>query len=192
MGEPATNEQLKPAIGRDIRRLRKRKRITLTDLAARTGRSVGFLSQVERGLSDISVSDLQRITWVLEVPLSWFFVNDPAPTAERGYIVRAGARRPVGSREGGLVEELLSPDLGGTFEFFRSVFEPGAELASPQRRSTEEAGYVVSGEFELWLDARHFHLGAGDSFRFAGEAYRWRNPGERPTVIIWVISPPVY
>lgn len=192
MGVPLPAQQLKPAIGRDLRRLRKLKGITIKALAAATGRSVGFLSQVERGLSDISVSDLQRITGVLEIPLGWFFVNEPAPPAERGHVVRAGARRQLGSRETGLVEELLSPDLGGSFELFRSVFEPGAELTAPRRRSTEEAGYVVTGEFELWLDDRHFHLREGDSFRFSGECYRWRNPGERPTVVIWVIAPPVY
>ncbi len=183
---------LKPAIGRDIRRLRKSKRITIKALAAATGRSVGFLSQVERGLSEISVSDLQRITRALEVPLGWFFVNEPAPADERGYVVRAGARRRVGSRAGGLVEELLSPDLGGSFELFRSEFEPGAEMETPQRRSTEEAGYLVAGELELWIGERHFHLRAGDSFRFGGEPFRWRNPGTAPAVVVWVIAPPVY
>lgn len=192
MTETAPDRPLNPALGRDIRRLRKLKSITIKDLAEGTGRSVGFLSQVERGLSDISVNDLRRITRVLEVPLSWFFINEPAPAEERGHIVRADARRRVGSREAGLVEELLSPDLGGTFEVFRSMFEPGAELGATQQRATEEAGYVVSGEFELWLGERRFHLHAGDSFRFGGEPYRWRNPGSERTVIIWVIAPPVY
>ena len=192
MAQPMPTESLKPALGRDIRRLRKGKGITIKELAAATGRSVGYLSQVERGLSEISVSDLQRVTRVLGVPLSWFFVNEPAPPAERGYVVRAGSRRQVGSRADGLVEELLSPDLGGSFEVFRSVFEPGAVMEQAQRRATEEAGYVVTGEFELWLDDRHFHLHEGDSFRFSGEAYRWRNPGTTATVVLWVIAPPVY
>lgn len=186
------NSELHPAVGRDIRRLRKRRGITIKALAAATGRSVGFLSQVERGLSAIALTDLQRITQYLGVPLGWFFVNEPGPPGERDHVVRAGARRPVGSREGGLVEELLSPDLGGSHAVFRSVFEPGAEMAEAQRRDTEETGYVVSGELELWLDDRHLHLYAGDSFRFAGEAYRWRNPGVCETVVIWVIAPPVY
>ena len=192
MADPAPDEQLRPGPGQDIRRVRRLKGMTIKALAAATGRSVGFLSQVERGLSDISVSDLQRITRALGVPLGWFFVNEPAPHGEQGYVVRATARRRVGNRAGGLVEELLSPDLGGSFELFRSVFEPGAELPAPERRSTEEAGYLVSGEFELWVGERHFHLHAGDSFRFSGEAYRWRNPGDEPAVIVWVIAPPVY
>jgi transcriptional regulator with XRE-family HTH domain len=188
----ATHERIRPGVGQDIRRLRRLKRMTIKELAAATGRSVGFLSQVERGLSEISVADLQRVTRVLDVPLSWFFINDPAPVEERGYVVRRNARRQVGNREAGLVEELLSPDLGGGFEIFRSVFEPGAEMAVAERRNTEEAGYLVSGRLRLFLNDRTFDLETGDSFRFSGERYRWQNPGDETTVVIWVISPPVY
>lgn len=191
MTAPPDDAQIKPEIGTDIRRLRKIKRITLQELARSIDRSVGFLSQVERGLSELSVNELQHISHHLGIPLGWFFANEPAPPAERGRIVRAGARRQLGNRETGLVEELLSPDLGGTFEVVRTVIEPGTAL-TPIRRDTEEAGYLVSGELELWLAERHFHLHAGDSFRLAGEPYRWRNPGDLPTVIIWVIAPPVY
>ncbi|WP_067561307.1 helix-turn-helix domain-containing protein [Halofilum ochraceum] len=190
---PATDGQrIRASVGQDIRRLRRLKRITIKKLAAATGRSVGFLSQVERGLSEISVADLQQVTRALDVPLSWFFINDPAPPEERGYVVRSNARRQVGAREGGLVEELLSPDLGGSFEVFRSVFEPGAEMAVAERRNTEEAGYLVSGRLRLFLDDRTFDLETGDSFRFSGERYRWQNPGDETTIVIWVISPPVY
>lgn len=192
MTNGATREQIRTGVGQDIRRLRRLKRITIKELAAATGRSVGFLSQVERGLSQISVADLQVITRVLDVPLSWFFINDPAPPKERGHVVRRDARRQVGAREGGLVEELLSPDLGGSFEIFRSVFEPGAEMAAAERRHTEDAGYLVSGRLRLFIEDRQFDLEPGDSFRFSGEHYRWQNPGEESTVVIWVISPPIY
>jgi transcriptional regulator with XRE-family HTH domain len=192
MEESLPEGQLHPAVGADLRRLRKRRGITIQALAAATGRSVGHLSQVERGLSEIALTDLQRITRYLDVPLGWFFVNEPGPPGEREHVVRADHRLPVGSREGGLVEELLSPDLGGSHEVFRSVFGPRAEMPEPQRRDTEDTGYLVSGELELWLDDRHLHLHTGDSFRFAGEAYRWRNPTDAETVVIWVIAPPIY
>ena len=87
---------------------------------------------------------------------------------------------------------MLSPDLGGSFEIIRSVFAPGAELTEPQRRDTEEAGFVVSGRFEIEIDGVWYRLEEGDSLRFAGEPYRWRNPANEPAILIWVISPPVY
>ncbi len=179
-------------VGHDLRALRKSRGMTLSELAIRTGRSVGYLSQVERGLSAISIQDLRRLADVFDVPLGWFLSDADAPEEERGHVVRARARRRIGSEESGLVEELLSPDLGGTFEIIRSEFAPGAELDKPGFRETEEAGYVVSGELELWISDRRFHLRPGDSFRFNHETHRWRNPGEIPAVVIWVISPPVY
>lgn len=180
------------AVGRDIRALRKSRGLTLAELALEVGRSIGWMSQAERGRSALSINDLRRIAQALDAPISWFFAHDGVPEAERGYVVRAGSRRQIGSLEGGLVEELLSPDLGGAFEVVHAVFEPGAELEEWVTRPTEESGYIVEGEFELWVGARHFALRAGDSFRFAREPHRWRNPGTGRTVILWVIAPPVY
>jgi len=180
------------AVGRDIRALRKSRGLTLAELALKVGRSIGWMSQAERGLSALSINDLRLIARALDAPISWFFAHEGVPEAERGYVVRAGSRRRIGSIEGGLTEELLSPDLGGAFEVVHSVFEPGAELAEPVVRPTEEAGYIVEGRFELEVGGRHFTLGAGDSFRVKGEPHRWRNPGPGRTVIVWVIAPPVY
>jgi transcriptional regulator with XRE-family HTH domain len=179
-------------VGADLRALRKARGLTLAELALRVGRSVGWLSQVERDLAEPTIADLRRLADALDQPLSLFFGPNPAPEDERGHVVRWNARRALGTAEQGLVEQLLSPDLSGSFEIVRSVFEPGAELPEPARRATEEAGYLITGELELWIGPRHFHLGPGDSFRFRGEPYRWRNPGPEPAVAIWVIAPPVY
>ncbi|MEM0943062.1 MAG: XRE family transcriptional regulator [Pseudomonadota bacterium] len=179
-------------VGADLRALRKARRLTLSALARQVGRSVGWLSEVERGLTEPTIADLRRLAGALEQPLSLFFGASEGPRAERGHVVRAGARRALGAAEEGLVEELLSPDLGGSFEIIRSVFAPGAELALPNSRPTEEAGYLISGMLDLWIGEQAFHLTPGDSFRFKGEPYRWRNPGEAPAVAIWVIAPPVY
>lgn len=179
-------------LARDIRALRKSRGLTLSEIALQLGRSVGWLSQVERGLSRPSISDLRALADLFGVPVSLFFGHDVAAEAERGVIVRAGRRRPLGTSDSGLVEELLSPDLGGSFEMVRSEFAAGAELATPARRPTEEAGYVVSGSFDIEIDGRWHQLAAGDSFSFAGKPFRWKNPGNEPAVVIWVISPPVY
>jgi len=179
-------------VGADLRALRKARGLTLTELAVKVGRSVGWLSQVERNLAEPTISDLRRLADALEQPLSLFFGPNPAPEEERGYVVRWNSRRALGSAEQGLVEQLLSPDLSGSFEIVRSVFDPGAELKEFNNRATEEAGYLIAGELEMWIGDRHFHLKPGDSFRFKGERHRWRNPGTEPAIAIWVIAPPVY
>ncbi|WP_246738989.1 XRE family transcriptional regulator [Mesorhizobium sp. NZP2234] len=176
----------------DIRALRRARGLTLAEIALKLGRSVGWVSQVERGLSTPSLSDLRAFAELFGVPISLFFSHDVPVESERGVVVRAGRRRTLGTSETGLVEELLSPDLGGSFEMVRSIFAAGAEMKTEQLRPTEEAGYIASGIFEIEIAGVWHRLGEGDSFRFEGKPYRWRNPGTEPAVIIWVVSPPVY
>ncbi|MGR3570952.1 helix-turn-helix domain-containing protein [Brevirhabdus sp.] len=180
------------SLGADLRALRLLRGLTLSDLSARLGRSVGWLSQVERDKSDPSVADLREIAAALDVPLSTLFGEGAATPEEKGLIVRKTARRPIGNGEGGLIEELLSPDLTDSFEVVHSTFQPGAAMAAPVSRPTQEVGFVVSGTLELWIGDHAFTLGAGDSFRIRGQSYRWANSTDTPTVVIWVISPPVY
>lgn len=177
------------ALGQDIRALRKTRGLTQDDLAETIGRSIGFISQIERGMSTPSINDLRGLAKRLEVPISWFF--DVEANGHK-YVVRRGARRELGTREAGLVEQLLSPDLGGSFEILRSVFEPGVASNDIMVRQTEEAGYVVSGQLDLWIAGEWHSLNPGDSFRFENQPHRWRNTGTVRAEVIWVISPPVY
>lgn len=180
------------SVGTDIRALRKSRSITLTELAESLNRSVGFVSQIERGLSSPSINDLRIISNFFDVPISFFFGDNPSRPEEARNIVRAGSRRQIGSSEAGLIEELLSPDLSGDFEAVHSEFLPGAYLKECQQRDTEEAGYVISGIFEIEIEGVWHILNKGDSFRLMGERYRWRNQQKSSAHLIWVISPPIY
>jgi len=180
------------SVGAEIRKLRKARGKSLEDLAGAIGRSISFISEVERGRATASIADLRGIAVQLDVPLGWFFTYDNAPSAERGKIVRGNERRRLGTVNTGLVEELLSPDIGGAFEMFLSTFEPGAELKTPTQRSTEEEGYVIRGTLDLWVGKRKFRVNAGDSFRIVDEPFRWANPNDSEAVVVWVISPPTY
>lgn len=179
-------------LGADLRALRKSRGLTLQDMSEQLGRSVGWLSQVERDKSTPSISDLKHIAAVLDVSLSTLFRHEAAPAEETGYIVRQAARRPIGSRVAGLVEELLSPDLTDDFEMLISTFEPGGQIAEPTQRDTQEVGYLISGKLNLEIAGRYFTVNPGDSFRVRGEPFRWMNPYKEPAVAVWVIAPPVY
>ena len=180
------------SLGADLRALRKARGLTLSDMARAMGRSVGWLSQVERDLSGPSSQDLQHMARLLDVSISTLAPKDHHPPSEEGYIVRGGARRPIGSRVPGLVEELLSPDLTDDFEMVHSTFAPGSVITTPVTRPTQEVGYLISGKLELTIDGRRFEIGPGDSFRIRCEPFTWRNPGSIPALAIWVIAPPVY
>ena len=179
------------SIGGDIRALRRSRGWTLSDLAEQLDRSVGWLSQVERGQSEPALTDIRGVAVLFELPVSFFFSQSP-DTAEAAYVVRGDSRRTMSDEGKGLVESLLSPDLGGAFEIVHSVFEAGARCPEPFVRPTEEAGYVIEGSLTLIIDGERFILKQGDSFRFAGETISWVNEGEVPAVLIWVIAPPVY
>lgn len=179
-------------LGADLRALRRSRGLTLVDLADRLGRSVGWLSQVERDLSTPSITDLRHMAAALEVSVAIFARHATAPETEAGFVVRAGARRPIGSRISGLVEEFLSPDLTDDFEMVHSTFEPGAEIGETVTRPTQEVGYLISGKLDLNIGGRSFTIQPGDSFRIRGEPFRWSNPYLEPAVAIWVIAPPVY
>ncbi|WP_321897170.1 helix-turn-helix domain-containing protein [Burkholderia cepacia] len=180
------------SLGEEIRKLRKARSKTLAEVSLATGRSPSFLSQLERGRAEISISDLRRVAQCLGVPLGWFFVTDARPAAEVGRVQRAGTRRKLGTVTDGLVEELLSPNIGGSFETFLSTFEPGSALAEPTLRDTEEEGYLVKGTLNIWIGDHSFELNAGDSFRIAREPFRWSNTGDVEAVVVWVIAPPTY
>lgn len=178
-------------IGNDIRALRQGRQWTLSDLAGRLNRSVGWLSQVERGTSEPTLADIRVIAELFSLPVSFFF-SHTEPSDESAYIVRAETRRKMRDDDTQLTEELLSPDLGGSFELVRSIFAPGSSSTGIVRRPTEEAGYIIKGRLEMTIDGRSFDLGPGDSFSFAGEDFSWANKGHEDAVVIWVIAPPIY
>ncbi|MFD1158676.1 helix-turn-helix domain-containing protein [Roseovarius aestuarii] len=180
------------SLGADLRALRKARGVTLSDLSERLGRSVGWLSQVERDKSEPSIGDLRAIAAALDVPISMLFGHAASPADEAGFVVRKGARRQIGTGEGGLVEELLSPDLTDDFEMVHSTFAPHSRAGEIIQRPTQEVGFLISGRLDLMIDGTTHTIYPGDSFRIRGEVHEWINPYDEPAVAIWVIAPPVY
>jgi transcriptional regulator with XRE-family HTH domain len=181
-------------MGQSVRELRAAKEMTLQELSIGTKLSVGYLSQVERGLSAPSISALQAIAKALDVTVSWFFrASEDGEGSESAYIVRGPERRKL-RFESGITDELLSPNLAGALELLVSRFPPGsASGTQPYTHRGEEGGLVVEGMLELWIENEKFLLKAGDSFSFPStKPHRYRNPSKRETVVLWVITPPTY
>lgn len=193
-GQERKNEiHMSKQIGDDIRALRKARGMTLKQLAAAIGRSLGWLSQIERGQTVPSVRDLGLIADTLGINISVFFRSASRAEAERGLVLRADDRVPIGSTESGLTEELLSPSLSGPFEIIKSVFAPHSDSGGRVRaRDREDGGVLVSGRLSLTIDDLELNLNTGDSFQFNNRDYAWSNPHSDPAVVIWIISPPVY
>ena len=86
------NPHIPSGLGADIRALRKSKRVTLTELAERLDRSVGWLSQVERNISTPDISEIDGIATALNAPVSLLFGQNHGSPEENGRIVRARNR----------------------------------------------------------------------------------------------------
>lgn len=183
-------------LGAEIRELRKARGLTLEDMAAKIGRSVGYVSQVERGLSPVTIPNLKSIAETLGVGINWFFRNDGTAQSsdEQGLIVRRENRGRLDFPGTGVTEELLSPNLNGLFEMILGRFQPGAETGDAKYAQTgEEGGMVLTGELELIIDGVSHHLRAGDSFTFPLSApHKSRNPTDQETTVLWVVAPPTY
>ena len=193
--QPSGRTALDRNLGHQIRDLRKAKGVTIQALAARIDRSVGWLSQIERGLSAVTISALHQIAASLEVQVSWFFGQSAAPLDdELGLVLRRRHRRKLDFQGSGVHEEMLSPNLSGQLLLVETTFAPGASTGDRDRdRRGEEAGLVLSGTLELSVDGKLFRLEAGDSFSFTRKGpHRCHNSGAVPTVVLWVITPPSY
>jgi transcriptional regulator with XRE-family HTH domain len=180
-------------IGADIRALRKGRKMTLQEVAQHLGRSPAWLSLVERGSTAPSIRDLGGIADLFGIQTTYFFRSSSRSEEERGLVLRAEDRIPIGSSATGLVEELLSPRLDGRFEMIKSTFSPRS--ASEGQRGTldrDDAGVLLSGTLTFLVGDREVRLSAGDSFHFQNTRYAWRNDEDIPAVVIWVVAPVVY
>ena len=185
-------------LGEDLRGLRKAQGLTLEDLASASGKSVSFISKIERGQARPSVTTLQELAGALGVPVGWFFeTNGPAPADERPYVVRANRRRKLsysglGSTDYmGFEDHLLSAGLDGQLALGISTYQPGGNSGDElYTHAGEEAGLVVKGQIDLHLDDKVFRLQTGDSFSFpASLPHRYSNPGDGESQIVWANTP---
>ncbi len=181
-------------VGQQIRDLRRAKGLRIAGLASEIGRSVGHVSQVERGLSPVTIPDLKKIADALGVEINWFFQGQAmAPPEERDIIVRRANRRELNYSGTGVREALLSPHLHGAFEMVMTTLEPGADSGVAYSRTGEEGGFVLEGTLDIEVDGRKYSLSAGDSFSFEStRPHRCANSGSQVTRVLWVISPPSY
>ncbi|WP_248919680.1 helix-turn-helix domain-containing protein [Pseudomonas entomophila] len=174
-------------LARLVRDLRKHRGFTLDDLATRVNRSVGFLSQVERGLSRPTVADLTAISEALQVPTTYFY--QAVPPREIDWVTRPGERRTL-YYAAGVTDVLVSPTLNGRFAMLESHLAPGASSGEGHLDdSSEQGGFVLEGELTLWL---HGHeetvtLHPNDSFQLPPHSqFRYANLTSLVTRVLWV------
>ncbi|GIG29223.1 helix-turn-helix domain-containing protein [Cellulomonas marina] len=166
-------------IGAHIRALRRRRSLTLVQLAAAAGLSHPFLSQLERGHTRASMVSLDRVAAALGTSqaelLAAAVPAARAPGDTRPEVLRAdeGARGPFPQGEARLLTR--SPAPFEPMEFVGANTDPGEYYVHVE----DEFLYVVSGTVLLDLGEHGRHLlAAGDCARYrGGTPHRWSTAG---------------
>ena len=171
-------------LGALVRDLRKRMGVTLTELAEATGRSVGFVSQIERGLSQPTVLDMNLIAERLGVPSGYFYLAEPP---SHDWVTRPGARRTLHYADG-FVDHLVSPSMAGRLCVLESRLAPGADTGERALVDHEEqAMYVLEGEVTVWWNGKPCTLKPGDACQLpSGAPTRYANRTRRVARVLWV------
>ncbi len=175
-------------LGGRIRRLRKARGLSLAEVAARTAFSIGFLSQIERGLSSASVKVLATLADALGTNIASLF-EESADDDNDQIVVRMADRKNLPFGRTGISKQLLTPSsTEALLHLYVVVIEPeGYTGDGSYTHEGEEAGLVLEGSIELIVDEQRFTLNEGDSFRFSSNRpHRFRSVGRRSARVIWV------
>jgi len=189
---PGAGDASEPDFGATLRRLREERRLPLKEVAARSGLTQSFLSQVERNLTSPSVASLRRIAQALGIPLAALF-QGPVLPQER--VVRRGERRQFVHPKRQWRDYLLTPNLTGKLQVILSVIEPGGGSGEEPyaHDSDEECVLVLHGRLEFWVGSEGYLLEEGDSIVFESRVpHRNRNPGPEQAEVLWITTPPSY
>lgn len=194
-----TSDQDKAALvarqlGARVRDARQAHRITLTQLSEATGLSAGFLSRLERGETNASISNLIAISGALHIPLRDFF-DEPQPAPSPRYVLTRAAERgrKAPLRANGYTYSLSSADLPEQqMSAFELTFPPQARAQPPQlvTHPGEEVLYLLEGTIEFQIGEDTFVMNAGDCVHFNCEhPHMGRNIGRTPARLLMVVTP---
>lgn len=182
-------------VGGTIRALRAGKDMSVRTLAARSGFSPSFLSQVEHGQASPSIASLEKIAAALDVTLSEFFAHAPnmlgAPSIT---IVRASDRLEITSEWSRATLAALGPTgPGHALEPVLLTLEPGGRTgARPAEHEGQEFAIVWEGVVRLTLGDTTHLLTVGDAVTLTSTTpHGWENAGHTQARILLVGIRPV-
>jgi transcriptional regulator with XRE-family HTH domain len=178
--------------GKRVRSLRKQKRLTLARLSEITRRSVSLLSQIETGRVSPSFSSMRILADALRVPIAQLIGEDEKVEVKDHAILRPSNRKVLTSF-GGVQHQLLSRDLGPSFEFVCNELPPGTSTGKDlYTHEGMECGLLLEGELEVQVGEGVYHLRPGDSITLKSSIpHRISNLGKKRAKAVWVNSVPM-
>ena len=174
------------SIGERISTLRQAKSLTQEELASRANLTKGFISQVERNLTSLSVESLLGILDALDEKPSTFF--DEA--FEQKIVFKAKDRVDLEKEDVATFQILVPAAQNRLMDPALVALRAGEKLEEGPHEG-EEFGFVVSGGIELSLGVKTYRLKKGECFYFrASKRHHIANRRKTGALVLWVSSPP--
>ena len=161
-------------LGDKIREIRKSENLTVAAFAEKVGVSESYISQLERGIADPSVSLLRRLAFALNVSVSAFFDDE----GDEPIVTRLESREETASEDGGVSFSWISPAADGLrMEMAEVRFGAGATVTAPANPHYT-CLFLTEGSLHLCYQDTDVTLQSGDSiFIPAHTGYEVTNPG---------------
>jgi transcriptional regulator with XRE-family HTH domain len=167
--------------------LRQAKGLTQEELASRADLTKGFISQVERNLTSLSVESLLAILDALDEKPSAFFDE----TFVEKIVFKVKDRVELEKENVASFEILVPAAQNRLMDPAFVAMNPGEMMEEEAPHEGEEFGFVLSGGIELSLGGVTYRLGKGECFYFrASKRHRIANRRKTKAMVLWVSSPP--
>ncbi len=176
-------------LGAQLRQARRERGWTLENLSGRCGLSTGFLSQVERGQSTLSIVSLSAICHALGIPMDRLFTSSGPLGEGAPRVTKAQAQLRIQIGDSPVSYRYLTPQLPSERleELLIAEFPPdGCQEVSAHEG--EELGFVLAGRLTLWVGDEEHRLTAGDSYRIASREQHEYKAGRAGARILMAVT----
>jgi transcriptional regulator with XRE-family HTH domain len=185
---PDGSPDLAPVVGKNLRRLRTQRGLSLERLAQASSVSRAMLGQVELGKSAPTINVLWKIARALNVTFSALI--DPGSDGGATLLRRADSKL-LTSHDGRFTSRALFPfDEPRRVEFYELRLAPGAVESAPAHPAgTTENLVVNAGTLVIEVGREKHQLGEGDSIQFQADVeHVYRNPGTSAALVYLVMT----
>lgn len=182
-------------IGQKIRDLRKRLGITLKQLSTKTKLSQSYLSQIERNISQPSITALVSITHALGVTMQWIFSGTEEENVynpDNGHGLIKKSQRARIEYEDGTIDQLLVPKDNSNLSIVYTEYPPNSTSESYSHKG-HEAVTILSGELYVNVGEKSYFLEEGDCLSFpSNDLHSHENKSDAPVIAMWFITPATF
>ena len=176
-------------VAENLKRLREERKLSLDSVAKSSGVSKSMLGQIERGVTNPTISTLWKIANGLKISFTSLMMR-PETDVE---IVQRSALTPFVETDGKYRNYPVFPfDSSRGFEMYAIELDPGVRLdAEPHPEGTQEFITAFSGALTVFLNDERWTIKDGDSIRFkADRKHAYANEGNTLCRLSMVICYP--